>query len=116
MYLLLAKGARTDIVDARKMGVLHYAAKFGDIKTIRILAEAGIGGVDPDRRDQEGRTPMEVFDELRPHCLAEDPTTLAKSREAFNDLLTGLNPLGCQESNSSELDIFFDALSSLEAE
>jgi ankyrin repeat protein len=114
MSLLLARKARTDIVDARKMTILHYVAKFGDAKTLRILSEAGIEGVSPDCRNMEGRTPMEVFDELRPSCLVEDSIMLAKSRVAFENLLMSLHPPGSQEPTSSEPDIFFDALSSLE--
>jgi ankyrin repeat protein len=112
LELLLARGARTDVLDINRMTVLHYAAKFGDWKTLEALRREGIGGISADMRDSAGYTPMETFDQLRSIFIAEDPDTLTRSRLIMEALLVDNTDV---ESEFTDDELFFDALASLEA-
>jgi ankyrin repeat protein len=110
--LLLARGARTDVLDINNMSVLHYAAKFGDCTTLERLGKEGIKGISPEMRDVGGYTPMETFDQLRTIYIAEDIDTLARSRMLMEALLIDDTDA---KSEFTDDEIFFDALASLEA-
>lgn len=85
--LLLARGASTSAVDDDGMTILHYAAKFGDARTLTILETAGITGLSPECRDKDDRTALEIFDDLRPTCLKESSDTFMRSRAQFESML-----------------------------
>jgi hypothetical protein len=92
MRVLLDHFARTDVVDSRGMSLLHYAAKFGDAKTMNILARK-CKGLDTKCVDSNGRTPQEMFDQVRSKCLPEDSNALDVSRWAFTHLLKSAGSL-----------------------
>lgn len=85
--LLLDRGASTSMVDDNGMTILHYAANFGDSRTLSILEMAGIADLSPECRDKEDRTALEIFDDLRPTCLGEDSDTFMCSRAQFQRML-----------------------------
>ena len=116
--LLLNQSARLDVVDDFGMSLLHYAAKFGDTKTLRILIRVGDSirtAVGADYRNRSGQTPRQIFDEVRLDYLAEDEKTREVSRLAFEQLL---GSAGVEEGYDSPVseddDVFFDAMSSPE--
>lgn len=112
--LLLRRGVSTSVVDDNRMTILHYAAKFGDARTLSILERAEITGLSPECRDIDGRTALEIFDDLRPTCLAEDSDTFVRSRAQFQTMLTRINEGRYTDSPTmSGIDIFFDAHSQL---
>lgn len=90
MRVLLDHGARTDVVDSMGMSLLHYAAKFGDAKTMNILARK-CRGLDTQCVDSEGRTASETFDQVR--CMLEDSHARNVSRWAFMHLLRSTGSL-----------------------
>lgn len=49
--LLYNAGARTDVKDLEKQGILHLAAQFCDYDAISFLTTLGIKGLNPDDRD-----------------------------------------------------------------
>ncbi|KAJ5691542.1 ankyrin [Penicillium malachiteum] len=111
--LLLSQGAHTDVVDANKMTSLHYAAKFGDLKTLRILNRLGVKGISPNFRDRDVRLPIEIFDGLRQDYLLQSART-EKSRREFEQLLDSALPSTSYcASNMATLD-YFDVLGSVE--
>jgi ankyrin repeat protein len=114
MRLLLESGASHHAVDANRLTLLHYAAKFADLTTLGILRKARIRGISPECRDSEGYTPSEIFDRLRPGILAEDSDTYAKSREEFETILAMSSVCEVEESDTASIDRWFDAVSSLE--
>lgn len=85
--LLLARGASTSVVAYDGSTILHYAAKFGDARTLSILETAGIRGLSPECRDKAGKTALEVFDDLRPWYLGEIQDTFMLSRAQFQGML-----------------------------
>lgn len=56
--LLIDAGARLDLTDTLGRGILHEAAMFIDIRSVEVLRRARISGIDPDRPDNEGYTPL----------------------------------------------------------
>jgi ankyrin repeat protein len=114
IQLLLDKGASTDIADSNKSTLLHYAAKFGDEKTLRILTKARLQATSTESRDSDGRMPKDVFEDLRPSYLEEDLELFARSKSLFENLLQTVDSMGYQDLGSPT-DLWFDAASSLEA-
>ncbi|PVH85376.1 ankyrin [Cadophora sp. DSE1049] len=115
LSLLLSKNARTDVIDTRKCSVLHYAGRFGDATTLDLLSEVAISGISPEYTDIDGRTPLEAFDLDRPSYVIEDAESAARNRDTFQRLLHSIKLNLYFDSDQSDLDIFFDAASSLEA-
>ncbi|KAL9100092.1 MAG: hypothetical protein Q9163_004500 [Psora crenata] len=108
--LLLGQGASTLIVDDDRMTILHYAAKFGDTRTLSILERAEITGLSPECRDRDDKTASEVFDDLRPTYLAEDPDTFMRSRAQFQNILEKVHKARYADSSITlGVDISFDA-------
>ena len=111
--LLLRRGASTSVVDDNRMTILHYAAKFGDEMTLSIFERVEITGLSPQCRDRDGRTALEIFDDLRPTYLAEDADTFTRSRRQFQTMLARINEVRYTDSpTTSGMEIFFDAQSS----
>ena len=111
--LLLRRGASTSVADDNRMTILHYAAKFGDEKTLGILERAEITGLSPECRDRDGKTAVEIFDDLRPTYLAEDADTFMRSRTQFQTVLARtLKARYTDSPTMSGTEIFFDAQSS----
>ncbi|KAL9115353.1 MAG: hypothetical protein Q9227_000674 [Pyrenula ochraceoflavens] len=113
LQLLLHRGARVDVMDRTKMTVIHYAAKFGNSRTIALLDEVRINGVSTDCRSSDGRTPLETFDEIR--VVSEDEGARTECRDAFEKLIKGIESQRYLDCDADDLDMFFDAASSLEA-
>lgn len=85
--ILLANGARTDVLDARKASLLHYAANFGDLGTLEILRDFNIGFLDIDAVDDAGRTARTIFESRNDRCIEEDDVIRVRSAEAFRTIL-----------------------------
>ena len=91
------------------MTILHYAAKFGDARTVSILETAEITGLSPEWRDKDNRTALEIFDDLRPVCLAECSDTFVRSRAQFQTILTKIAKARYADSlTTSRPSILFD--------
>lgn len=123
LALLLEKGARTGIHSSDNMNILHYAARFGDLQTLRILARHRFTAIDPNSIDEYAHKVEESFDLLRPENLAEDDDVRAQSRNLFYQILDSVGEFGIVEVDEdsegskyseSEPDVFFDATSELE--
>lgn len=89
--LLLASGARTDVLDARKATLLHYAAKFGDLTTLKILSGFDIGALDVDATDDVGSTAWAIFESRHERCVYEDEAIRAESMLAFQKILDNVS-------------------------
>lgn len=85
--ILLESGARTDVLDARKASLLHYAANFGDLGTLEILQDFNIGFLEIDAVDDAGKTAWAIFESRNDRCIDEDDTIRVRSMEAFRKLL-----------------------------
>ncbi|CAN8096664.1 unnamed protein product [Discula destructiva] len=107
--LLLGLGsARSGIrnVDENGYSQLHYLAMFGTTQMMDLFAESGLCGLDPELKDNQGRTPLEVLDN-RPEGVE-----LRKSFIGCLDALSRPESLdtGSQDGDSSSEDVnFFDA-------
>ena len=84
--VLLARGARTDVLDARKAGLLHYAARFGDSAILQILSNFDIGPLEVDATDDTGNTAWTIFESRHERCVSEDETTRTESMQAFQKI------------------------------
>lgn len=69
--LLINRGARLDSVDNNLCTVFHFAAGRAQLECIEILRRANICGINPDRPDAHGLTPMHYLD-LRMQVLEDD--------------------------------------------
>ncbi|OTA63094.1 ankyrin [Hypoxylon sp. EC38] len=56
--LLVEAGARLDLVDSNRSGLLHWAAISTQIESIEVLRRAKISGINPDMSDKDGYTPL----------------------------------------------------------
>lgn len=61
LRLLIQYGARIDPVDEDGWGILHFAARFGDLELINILSDAKIKGIQPDAKSTDGESPMLIM-------------------------------------------------------
>lgn len=86
--LLLSRGADQNIKSCEKMGVLHLAAGFGDLTTLEILLSEGVQMNGSEDIDIHGRTPLQVFEILRPTISVEDANTRANCRQVLLTILS----------------------------
>ena len=117
--VLLAHGARMDVLDANGSSVLHYAAKFGDLRTLAALAQVDLGRLNTEAKDGAGLTPWQAFECRRERFVHEDEATMAGSQATFRTIMdnalgkgeNGLHPIVEIESDEeAEADIFEDAV------
>ncbi|KAK3386478.1 hypothetical protein B0H63DRAFT_540372 [Podospora didyma] len=80
LELLYEVGADHLHVSASYGTILHFAALSGDVKTMGILADHSLDGLDPTITDKDGLTAAQVFDEKR--LVVSD-----ELRAAFSTLL-----------------------------
>lgn len=59
--LLLRSGARTDQYDAGKATILHYAARYASLETLRVLSQHDLGNIDTEARDDGGLIAVQTF-------------------------------------------------------
>ena len=57
MWLLADCGARLDPADSKERTPLHRATYIGQVETAEILI---VLGADPDRRNNRGKTPLDI--------------------------------------------------------
>ncbi len=122
--LLLGHDARVDAVDKQGSTVLHYAARYGGLKILRLLAaEKGVAlrGLDVMARDKNGNTAMQVFREHRSVWASDEEV------EAFQKMMASAATarlslahqhvvgLDKEDLDSSDVEQFFTAASSMEA-
>jgi ankyrin repeat protein len=113
--LLLQSGARCDAADLRNWTMLHYAARFGDLCTLRLLAEGNLITVDAETQDEDGHTAWDVFAKFRRACVIEDEATERLSSDVFKALCYPLQQVLVEEVDDSELETFWDASSTFAA-
>lgn len=86
--------------------ILHMVAIHGDKKTMSILSQARLVGVDPELRDSSGKTAQEYFEE---RCKESVPDVV---KDAFTMLLgtttTAMREL--QEDDGPDHEVFHDAI------
>ena len=93
VQLLLERGADYTLKDNNNWTILHLAAKFADVKTLRVLSNAKLGRLNVGDEDVSGWTPEDVF--LDDHENDSDYSPLAT---AFQDLLESIdNAKACAE-------------------
>lgn len=116
--VLIAHGAHTDVLDATGSSVLHYAAKFGDLRTLTALAQAELGRLSTEAEDDAGLTPWQAFESRRERFLHyEDEAIMAESLAAFRTIMDnaagkkvdGVRLLTEIESDDEDTDLFEDA-------
>ena len=93
--LLLQAGCDITYVDGDGYSLLHYAAKFGDYQTLRILSQSLNGKLDIEKRNKDGQTALDVFAAGNGRCVCEDAAAGARSRKVFEALLANLSPPMC---------------------
>ena len=85
--ILLARGARTDVIDARDASLLHYAARFGDIETLRILGRSDLGHLDANTQDNSGFVPLEIAQSSSERCVVEEEPVRLEAISIFQRIL-----------------------------
>ncbi|CZR40481.1 uncharacterized protein FPRO_05381 [Fusarium proliferatum ET1] len=68
---LYKRGARLDLRDNLRRSILHYAALYGDLDHITYLRKHGLTEPDPDGKDLNNRTPLDLM-VWRTHAKQED--------------------------------------------
>lgn len=135
--LLLNQGATTDGRDASGATLLHHAARFGDLQTLRILSQCRIGYIDASITDNKGMTAMDTFDSPHARCSPEESETREIAVILFAKILNnaaygtgrGMSIIeemlhsniqelegddasaGAQEVEDEEEEVFYDAVS-----
>jgi len=92
--VLLENGADYRLVDDNGWGMLHWLASAPDPKTMQVIRDADVAGVDTQLKDNNGKSPVEV---LRSGKVA------AKLQREFEELLLSLG-------TTQEEDVYFDAV------
>ncbi|KAI0537860.1 ankyrin [Xylaria digitata] len=80
--LLIGAGARLDLVDSRRNGVLHYAALSTTPTSIEILRRVKISNINPDLPNAHGETPLGW---LAVRMYASDETLTPGERRVTTD-------------------------------
>ncbi|KAI0438160.1 ankyrin [Xylaria telfairii] len=88
--LLIVAGARLDLVDSDQNGILHYAAMSTTTESIEILRRAKISGINPDRPNVYGETPLGW---LACRMYVSDENLLPGERRVTTDEFWGLKTL-----------------------
>jgi ankyrin repeat protein len=81
---LLEKGAHYNVKTKDSMTVLHFAARYGDIRTIELLEERRMLGVHPTAINTEGYTALSL--------LSQRADMSGELAETFGALLFSINP------------------------
>jgi len=85
--ILLNNGARTDVVDARNASVLHYAGRFGDLETLKILASHNLGVLDIDMKDDTGLTALDILNSTDARCRPQMGEMRTRAVGFFHEIL-----------------------------
>lgn len=102
---LLRRGVDYRNIDDHGIGTLHYAAMAGNARTMELLADAGLEGMDVDRQDNQGRTALQLFNG-RADAREQD------LRQAFEHMLITMSRLNDGAGKDTESDSdeeFFEA-------
>ena len=68
--LLRTTRANHTAINRWGQSILHVTARDGDAETMRILTKAQLNGLDTERKDENGRSPLQILDE-RPGVTEE---------------------------------------------
>ena len=60
--VLLRIGANHRAINRWGQSILHVTARDGDAETMRILTEAQLNGLDPEKKDAKGRSALQILD------------------------------------------------------
>jgi ankyrin repeat protein len=96
--LLLNNKVRTDVLDIRSASILHYAARFADSTTLTILANHDLGRLDTRAKDDQGLTPLDIFNSPHLRCVSEAGVIRDISVTQFRTILH--NAAGSFDSSS----------------
>ena len=83
LHVLLTHGADLMLYSNDGRSILHYAAEHGDLRTLQILTSARIRGLQIDRKNIDGKTPLQLAQER----VDETP----EWHTAFADLLSSVD-------------------------
>ena len=92
--LLLSYGAKYTTWDSNGRSLLHIAAFFGSLRTLHILHDAKLHGIDPDALSRQGQTALQIAQARasRPEGFVEELQELLMDIRVRNANLQG--PLG----------------------
>lgn len=109
--LFLDRGIDYGNVDSYGNVLLHYLARWAKHEMIDVIMDSGIYGLDITRKNSEGRTPMQLFND-------REDSNDEGLRSAFWQMLGKLSRVQIQEDSDSDEtgsdgERFFDALENL---
>lgn len=80
--ILLQARARLDFVDSKRgaLTLLHWIAKYADLRTVELLYQRDLRGLDPEQKSSIGETALDLFQQ-------EHPDANLELTEAFQRLL-----------------------------
>lgn len=114
--ILLESGASTDALDVRNATILHHAARYSNLETLKILADHNLGLLDINVKDDNGHTAWEIFESPELRCVVESAEVRAESLKTFEKIAANVTkshaePAHVVEIDDSDADSFYDAVS-----
>lgn len=102
--LLLKHGAKLDRVDVDGCNIFHYLGHHGNWHCLQAFGKADWRGVNPDRRDIWGHTPLDYFDGDRSYLIEhpDEGGTAEQQRQLFLSLLAQARSGTVEEIHDSE--------------
>jgi ankyrin repeat protein len=86
--IILDSGARTDLCDASHASVLHYAARYANLKTLNVLLQHDLSNCDIDARDDGALTALETFESTQDRVEFETEENQLASAAALARILS----------------------------
>lgn len=104
--VLLRHGTDLDIIDNYGDGILHYLGRWGKVGMMNVFIEQQVSGLDIASRNNEGYTPIQLFD-------SRDDSTDVELRDKFWEVLNTVSGVQRdvvgQNDSDCESEQFFDA-------
>ncbi|OBT74411.1 hypothetical protein VF21_06835 [Pseudogymnoascus sp. 05NY08] len=91
LSILLDNEANTGQCDASHASILHYAARYANIKTLNVLLQHNLTNCDVDARDDGALTALETFESTQDRVKFEDEKNQLASATALKRILVRCN-------------------------
>lgn len=92
LKILLDLGADMHSIDQKRDSILHYTAAFGNLETLKIMADA-----DTNLRNLNNRTALDFFEVERASFIQEDSAAHLECRLWFDKILENARKYACDD-------------------
>src|SRR5436305_13368462 len=116
MALLLRRGADYTVRNKEGKTILHYAASYGDIKTLEIVEAHNLIDLDLQAKDRQGETALDILEQSKNHHSLEFIETFYRiiGKVRFPQRFVEVEDLDGDETSLDDEFEFVDAVEEME--